>query len=78
MPEESGSWNGRGQIKPAGLPGRSRRQRGRLCCHGRGRGIVEGSSFQLGGGIVNLNPFCLLQAKKSFFLIFFNETHILV
>lgn len=23
MPEESGTWNGRGQIKPEGLPGRA-------------------------------------------------------
>ena len=75
MPQESGTWNGRGQI---GLPVRSGRQRGRLRCHARGRGIVEGSSFRLGDGIVNLNPFCLLQAKKSFFLIFFAEAHILV
>lgn len=71
MPEESGTWNGRGQIKPAGLPGRSRRQRGRLWGHDRGRGFVECSSSQLGSGMVNLSLFCLLQAKESFFLIFF-------
>jgi len=70
MPEESGAWNGRGQIKPAGLPGRSRRLRGRLHCRTRGRGTVPASTFQLGGGVVNLNPFCFLQGKKGFFLIF--------
>lgn len=71
MPKESGTWNGRGQIKPVGLPTRSGRQCGRLHCHPRVRGIVEGSSFQLGGGIMDLNPFCLLQAKKKSFSIFF-------
>lgn len=79
MPEKSGTWNGRGQIKPAGLLGRSRRQCGRFRCHAKGRGIVEGYSFWLGGGIGNLNPFCLLQGKKKFlFNFFFAETHILV
>lgn len=80
MPEESGAWNGRGQIKAAGLPRRSGRQRGRLCCHARGRGIVEDSSYQLGGGIVNLSPFLpSSHKKKGLGLIFFSPgTHILV
>lgn len=72
MPEESGTWNGRGQIKPAGLPRRSGRQRGRLHCHVRGGGIVEDYSFRLGGGIVNLKLFAFFNPKKvSFYLFFF-------
>lgn len=71
MPEESGTWNGRGQIKPEGLPGRGRRECGRLHCHIKDRGTVKCSNFQLGSGIENLNASCRLQAKKKILLIFF-------
>lgn len=71
MPEESGTWNGRGQIKPVGLPGRGTKECRRLHCHVRDRGTVECSNFQLGGGIENLNPSCLLQAKKKVSFNFF-------
>lgn len=77
MPEESGTWNGRGQIKP----GRGRRECGRLHCHVRDRETVECSNFHLGGGIENLNVSCLLQAKKKkvyfFFHFFFVEMQVL-
>lgn len=71
MPEESGTWNERGQMKPVGWPGRSRRQCGRFRCHGRGRGIGEGYSFWLGDEIVNLNPFLASSGQKKFIFIFF-------
>lgn len=78
MPEESGTWNGRGQIKP----GRGRRECRRLHCHVRDRETVECSNFHLGGGTENLNPSCLLQAKKkkvsfNIFSLFFVEMQVL-
>lgn len=79
MPEESGTWNGRGQIKPEGLPGRGRRECRRIHCHVRDREIVECSNFQFGGGIESLNPSCFLQTKKksSFTFFFLVEMQVL-
>lgn len=60
-----------GANKAVGLPGRGTKECRRLHCHVRDRGTVECSNFQLGGGIENLNPSSLLQAKKNVSFNFF-------
>lgn len=76
MPEESGTWNGRGEIKPMGQSWKEQEAvwEALLPCQGQGNcGGLQFSAWRW-----NCKPQYFLPSSGPKKFIFFSETHILV